>query len=120
MRMPLNSRAATILLTTLIVLVAVGGILLVSSQQFIGVRKIQTTNMARQQASYAAEAVAALVESKLTANAGSPSSMPGSPTFLDDDIAAHQAIDNLWYKVGFCQGAHSPNNNTAGFWIRNC
>lgn len=113
-QLPATSRRANVLVVTLIVLVGVGSMLALTSDRLVGTRNIQSTNLARQQASYAAEAVASLVETKLVQASGDLSNLTSSVIEVDKD--GNKSIAQRWLQQGLY---HDGQLTAKGMWIGN-
>ena len=103
-------RQGAVLVTALIIVMMVATMIMLSSDRLMGVRRIFSANLARQQATYAAEAVAALLEAKLMGASGDFQK-------LNTNIAAQSPV---WVanNAGYADPA-APTNNT-GIWIGKC
>ena len=110
-----TSRTANVLLATLIVLVGVGSMLALSSDRLMGTRKLQSLNLATQQATYAAEAVASLVETKLVQSSGDLTNL--TKDVIDKGTPSNPSIAQRWLQQGLYD---SGKLTTAGMWIGNC
>lgn len=108
-----TSRSANVLVATLIVLAGVGGMLALTSDRLVGTRELQSINLARQQASYAAEAIASLVETKLVESSGDLNNLTKDVVEGDE---SNPSVAQRWLQQGLY---HQGEMTTKGMWIGN-
>ena len=116
--MPYNTithRHANVLIATLIVLSGVAAVLALSSDRLVGTRNLQSVNLARQQATYAAETVAALVESKLVDSSGGLNALTEDVNKGGNESPL-KVIDR-WLQQGYFAG---KDLKSTGMWVGNC
>ena len=107
------SRRANALLVTLIVLVGAGSMLALTSDRLVGTRTLQSLNLARQQASYAAEAVASLVETKLVQASGDLNNLTKDVVEVEK---GKSSISQRWLQQGLY---HQGQMTSTGMWVGN-
>jgi len=110
-----NTRRANVLVVTLIVLAGVGSVLALTSERLAGTRSLQSLNLARQQASYAAEAIASLVETKLVQSSGDLNNLTKSVIEVDEQ-GNNPSIAQRWLQQGL---DHEGQLTTKGMWVGN-
>ncbi len=113
----MRSRRANVLVLTLIVLAGVGSMLALTSDRLAGTRQLQSTNLARQQASYAAEAIASLVETKLVQSSGILENLTKS--VVQETEIGQTTVKNIasqWLQQGLY---HQGQLTTTGMWVGN-
>lgn len=108
-----TSRSANVLVATLIVLVGVGGMLALTSDRLVGTRELQSNNLARQQASYAAEAIASLVETKLVESSGDLNNLTKD---VVEGNSSNPSVAQRWLQQGLY---HQGEMTSKGMWVGN-
>ena len=110
-----SNRHANVLIATLIVLSGVAAVLALSSDRLVGTRNLQSVNLARQQAAYAAETVAALVETKLVDSSGDLNALTEDVNNGGNESTL--AVIDRWLQQGYYAG---KDLKSTGMWVGNC
>ncbi len=95
-------RGLALVLSTMIML-AVVAMVIISSDSLFALSRLQSLDMARQQASMAAEAVAALIEARLNSDAANLMNLKRS-------LAGAAVMSNYWNLKGYCNGIDESGN----------
>lgn len=117
-----HSRSGTALLVTLVICAGFAVLAIAASERMFGMKKLTGVDLARQRAEASADAVAAMVESRLMDAAADYSKLVKSVD-TDVDLATHP-----WWKLKGCvyRGAdgtlHGPgfDDDAEGLWINGC
>ena len=121
LRPALGQRGSALVLT-MIVVVGMVALVSVASDNMFGSYKLSTINLDRQRARFAAETVAAMVESKLVDLASTPNSASSELDNLTKDFNEQSA--KWWGLRGACYtqsdtaGTYDPTGK--GLWINGC
>lgn len=111
-----TSRAANVLLATLIVLAGVGGMMALMSDRLVGTRNLQSVNLARQQATASAEALAALIETRLVQASGDLKTLTEDVVAKDKD-GKPVGIGTRWMQQGLFSADYKSGT---AMWLGNC
>jgi hypothetical protein len=116
----LPRRRGSALLITMVVVVGIVALISLSSDTMFGTYRLSTLNLDRQKARFAAETVAALVESKLVELATTPNPASSELDNLSRDI--HEMAADWWGLRGACYTDSSGTYREAqdGLWINGC
>jgi hypothetical protein len=120
---PVFGQRGSALVLTMIVVVGMVALVSVASDNMFGSYKLSTINLDRQRARFAAETVAALVESKLVELASTPNVASNELDNLTKDFdATSTSIKEWWGLRGACytDSDATYRKPTKGLWINGC